>query len=122
MSKKHQDSTLQRAMIKHRLSEKDVQIQELHQAISEMSGSMMALKDQLAHRYQGALHSPQKVGPTFVARIPDVGSIATAPRFPIGWVRGDDVTTSGLALANALMDTPYINVEIPMSDTAELSG
>lgn len=48
MAKKYQDFTLQCAMIRQRLSEKDTQVQELLRTISEMSGSLDQMKEQLA--------------------------------------------------------------------------
>lgn len=85
MTKRHQDSSLQRTMIKQRLSKKDAQVQELMQTIKEMSGSMEEMKNQLAQVSRGTRQSLER-GPTFAIGIPDAGSIATTPRFPTGRV------------------------------------
>lgn len=83
-----------------------------------MSGSMMELKDQLAQVSRGTTQSLES-GPTFIARIPDLGLAANAPRFPTGWVRCDEIVTpSEPAIASVVLNTQYVNVEIPVNNTA----
>lgn len=117
MVKKHQDSVLQCAMIKQRLSKKDAQVQELLKTIFEMSDSMEQMKEQIGQVPRGTAQSSES-GPTFAAGIPDAGSTANAPRFPIGGV-GDDGNVTPLEPMIAIAaDTQFVNVEVPISDIA----
>lgn len=116
MAQKQQESALQCALIKQRLSKKDAQVQELLKIVSEMSDSMGQLKEQIAQVKQGTAQSLQS-GPTLVGRIPDARSAAIVPRLPSGCVRiRRNVAHMNSEPANA-PNTQFVNVEAPMYDT-----
>lgn len=117
MAKKQQNSTLQRALIKQRLSEKDAQVQELLKTVSEMFDSMGQLKKQIAKVKQGieqSLHS----GPMLAVGILDEGSATTVPRMPSGWVGIGGNANPLDSIPPSAPDTQFVNVEVLMYDTA----